>query len=273
MGKLILCRHKESKKPYIVREMGVRLHSLEELCYLIYNNIYVINNDFFSEELLEFIGEEIGEKELQERLEELKKNRAPLAELVVTVLKYVDYYGMDEIVALQEILDTLDTQNVYERLKARGDNLLKSKRYHSAIRNYLRIVDGTPDFSLSGLFYAKVYHNIGVAYAQLMFYQEAAEYFAQSYKIGQHEESKRCQLAAERLAQGDHIIEREDAPEIEYQVKGMMETLTDNARYSDEYRRLNDLEKEREEGFESDYQDAATQILDDWKREYMVYQS
>ena len=39
MGKMILCRTKEAKKPLVVREMGIRIYTLEELCYFIYNNV------------------------------------------------------------------------------------------------------------------------------------------------------------------------------------------------------------------------------------------
>ena len=52
MSSLILCRTKEAVRPYHIRDMGVRIYTLEELCYLVYNNIYVISKDFFSDSLI-----------------------------------------------------------------------------------------------------------------------------------------------------------------------------------------------------------------------------
>lgn len=272
MGKMILCRTKKAKKPLIVKGMGVCIYTLEELCYLIYNNVYVIGDDFFDEELLEFI-ESTGETELADRIAGIKSRRAGLAELVVTVLKYVDYYTVEEIEELKDILETLTTKNVYERLKVRGDAFLERRSYFGAIKSYSAIIDGKPDASLSGLFYAKVYHNMGVAHAGMFLYRQAAAYFDKAYKIGQHEESKKCFMAAKRLAEGEQIIELDDADEEEYVLKREIETLMDNARYSDEYRRLQDIEKIKDGGDIDGYYRAVSEILDEWKRQYISFTS
>lgn len=273
MSGMILCRSKEAKIPYYISDMGIYIYSLEELCYYIYNNIYIIGNDFISEALITFIREETREAALADRLSDLVQQHAGLAELVVTILKYVDYYNMGEIEEIRGILETLNTQNVYERLKSRADSYLGNKCYHSAIRNYQAIIEGPRDASLTGLFYAKVYHNAGVAYAKLFLYQQAAVYFEDAYKIGQHEESRKCFLAAQRLAKGDDIIERDDASEEEYVLKREIETLMDNARYSDTYRRLQEIEHLKDEGRVSEYYKEIAGVLEVWQQQYLKYTS
>lgn len=272
MGKMILCRTKEAKKPLVVREMGICIYTLEELCYFIYNNVYVISDDFFDSTLIEFI-KDTGESELADRITEQKSRSTSLAQIVVTVLKYVDYYTIEEIEKLQDVLEMLGTQNVYERLKARADAFLENKRYYSAIRNYSAIIEGKPDTSLSGLFYAQVYHNMGVAHARMFLYTQAASYFDKAYKIGQHEESKKCFMAASRLAAGSQIIELDDADEEEYVLKREIETLMDNARYSDGYRKIQDIEKIKDEGDIDGYYRAVSDILDEWKQQYIRYKA
>ncbi|MBQ4284143.1 MAG: hypothetical protein IJB96_09475 [Lachnospira sp.] len=271
MGSMILCRTKTAKRPYRVNGIGIRIYSLEELCYYIYNNVYLLGNDFIDENLIEFIGEEIGEKQLSDRLELLLKQKAGLAELMVTILKYVDYYTINEIENIKGVLETLSTQNVLERLKARADSFLENQCYNSAIDNYIKILESPVDTSLSAMFYAKVNHNIGVAYTQLFLYKQAVAYFDEAYKIGWNEESKKCSAAAARMALGENIIERDDTTEEEYVLKREIETLMDNARYSDEYRQLADMEKIKEDGQVTEYYEKITEILESWKNQYIKY--
>ena len=273
MSSLILCRTKEAVRPYHIRDMGVRIYTLEELCYLVYNNIYVISKDFFSDSLINFIGEETGEVKLSARLKQLKDNGGSLTEMVITLFMYVDYYTVDEIEAIKEVLSTLNSQSVCERIKTRGDTYLENSCFYSAIRNYEKILDSPVDTTLPAYFYAKVYHNMGVAYARLFIYDQAESYFNQAYKISQHDESKKCAIAARRMALGDNIIEREDATELEYVVKKELETLMDNARYSDEYRQMADIDKHKDESDIGTYYSSVSSILNQWEQQYLKYKS
>ena len=146
-----------------------------------YNNIYVISKDFFSDSLISFISEETGEKNLAARLKSLKDGNSNLAEMVITLFMYVDYYTVEEIEAIKGVLETLNSQNVSERLKTRGDTYLENGCYYSAIRNYQKIIDSPVDTTLPAYFYAKVYHNIGVAYAKLFIFDQAETYFNEAF--------------------------------------------------------------------------------------------
>ena len=160
-----------------------------------------------------------------------------------------------------------------ERLKTRGDTYLENSCFYSAIRNYEKILDSPVDTTLPAYFYAKVYHNMGVAYARLFIYDQAESYFNQAYKISQHDESKKCAIAARRMALGDNIIEREDATELEYVVKKELETLMDNARYSDEYRQMADIDKHKDESDIGTYYSSVSSILNQWEQQYLKYKS
>lgn len=128
--------------------MSINIYSLEELCYYIYNNIYLIGTDLVDDGLISYIDNELEESELAKQLQFLVSEEAGLSEIVMTILHYVDYYDNDEIEELKEIIDGLDKQNATERLKLRADNFLNSRRYDSAIRNYELIVYGRKDESL-----------------------------------------------------------------------------------------------------------------------------
>ena len=142
MSGIILGRTGRALKPLVLEEPGVQIYSLEELCYYIYNNIYILTNAFLDEKLIAFIRTEIKEPLLADKLEQLKCENAGLAEAVVTILKYVDYYDTAEIEQVKDLLAMLDTQNVYERMKMRADRFLEKGCYYSAISNYDKIVNG-----------------------------------------------------------------------------------------------------------------------------------
>ena len=61
MSGLILCRDKSVTHPYYVKELGLHLYTGEELCYFIYHNIPLINEDFLDESLFEFLNQ-LGEE-------------------------------------------------------------------------------------------------------------------------------------------------------------------------------------------------------------------
>ena len=75
------------------------------MCYFIYNNIYFISIDFFDDDFNSFV-EETGQKQLVQIIADLKSRNAGLAQIVVSVLKYVDYYSNEEIEQLSGVLST-----------------------------------------------------------------------------------------------------------------------------------------------------------------------
>ena len=264
MGKIILCRGKKADTPLTVLQTGVKLYTAEELCYYIYNNIYLIGQDFIDDNLISFL-DETGEKELAERVRKLKETGGSLAQIFVIILKTIDYYSVAEIEQLREILNTLGKQSVCERLKARGDGYLNAGYYFAAVRCYESIIKDYKGKDLLAADYAKVYHNLGTAYARMFMYDKAVIYYDEAYRTGQHEESKKCSIAALIMAKKDKEPVNVDVDEDE------LETLMDNARYSDEYRELEDIARLKADGNLAQYNRAVDERLDRWRTSYIKY--
>ena len=263
MGKIILCRGQRTDKPYVTPQTDIKLYSAEELCYYIYNNIYLIGQDLIDDNLIEFL-QAVGEGELAARVKKLKESGASLAQILVTILKSIDYYSVAEIEQLKEILNTLGKQSVCERLKARGDGYLNAKFYFAAISCYESIIKDYKGKDLLAADYAKVYHNLGTAYARMFMYEKAVEYYDEAYRLGQHEESKKCSIAASIMAKKDKEPVHVDVQEDEYVVQRELETLMDNARYSDEYRELEDIDRLKGDGNLTQFNQAIDAKLTSW---------
>ena len=51
MGELLLCKEAPVTVGYLFPDTGISVYSLEELCYYINENIFLIEKDFMSDEL------------------------------------------------------------------------------------------------------------------------------------------------------------------------------------------------------------------------------
>ena len=49
MGSLILCHKKRAKRPFEISRVHMRIYTIEELCYYICNNLYLIDYTIVNE--------------------------------------------------------------------------------------------------------------------------------------------------------------------------------------------------------------------------------
>ncbi|MDD6572594.1 MAG: hypothetical protein PUF12_09455 [Thermoflexaceae bacterium] len=268
MGGLILCRSEEAKKPYYISSLGIYVYSLEELCYGIYNNIYLIGSDFVDDALIDFIRNETKDKWLADELAFLKEKNAGLREMVITILLYVDYYTKKEVDELRTLIDNLSALGAEERLKRRADNFLFNKKYDSAIKNYADILNAK-EHMMKDDFYGNVFHNTGTAYGKLFLFEQAAECFKMAYQLNNREESLKGYFMAAALA-GIKVDEELDDGELKEECIKEMDAVTKNIMDSEEYIEIARIGKLRSEGNFVEYNARLKSIFDKWKADYIA---
>ena len=285
MSGMILCRSEYSKRPYYIEGAGVNVYSIEEISYFLYHDIYLVGADFFCEELFVFIERDIKEPGLAKRLRYLKEQKAGLSELVLTILRYVDFYSEEEIAQLGSLIERLDTQNVWERLKARADNYLSNRRYNSAISNYEEIIYGRHDSSLGEEFYGNVWHNMGTAYAGMYDFTMACECFRQAIELNHNEATIKCyyyamQFIRMREEKGqteesseDGITEDEDGSqdereELMYVAGRELENCLDSAVGSEGYSAVAAVLSDKAQGRVAEYYSGVENLIRTWQDEY-----
>ena len=64
MGNLLLCNQQIAAMPYYMEGISVNLYSMEELCYFIANNTYLLEREFMCEDLCTWIEKELKMVEL-----------------------------------------------------------------------------------------------------------------------------------------------------------------------------------------------------------------
>ena len=67
MGAVMICKREPAETPYYIESMGIRIYSMEELAYFLYENIYLVDKRMLGERLWEWLRTEMHNPELAER--------------------------------------------------------------------------------------------------------------------------------------------------------------------------------------------------------------
>lgn len=183
MGSLILCHKKKAKHPYEISRIHRRIYTIEELCYYLCNNLYLIDYTIINEQLCKWIGEELELSELADLLLDLLKNHSSVEQFVLQILNSSRIYTQGELAHIQNVLEKLKNQKEVERQKFKADCLFESGELESAILVYMSIVNGERDDSVDSRFYGRVYACLASAYGRAFLYEESARMYEKAYKI------------------------------------------------------------------------------------------
>lgn len=182
MSGMMLCSA-AAKKPYYLKDMDINIYSIEELAYFLYHHLYLVDEEFFSEDLIVYLEEELHQDLVAKGIRQAKTHGGGLTEMISFVVKAASYFDAEELSKFQKELDILGSKSSLERLKAKGDILLSCKKYNSALECYKYIMMKRRDPALQPHFYGSVYNNMGVISARMFKYKNAASLFRSAYKI------------------------------------------------------------------------------------------
>ncbi|MDR0964476.1 MAG: DUF1150 domain-containing protein [Clostridium sp.] len=190
--------------PYSIENLGLRVYCIEELCYVIKENAFLLDEEFLGKDMIDWIAHDLGLGELAKGLWDRMRQHLPLRELVVFLLEYTGFYEADQIHRIQEILRKGEGRDQYERMKLRADSYAQRKRYALAlsiymeIRRQLQAEEGYRQDRITN-FEKSVLHNEGVVLARLMRFEDAAACFRQAYETSADDKELFAYLAAVRM--------------------------------------------------------------------------
>lgn len=273
MGKVILCSGNRAKHPYIFNSSHVRIYTMEELCYFVYNNIEAIGEELFREELTVFIRDELGLYERAEFIEGLRKNQAGIKDIVVSILCSTDYYSEKEIKDLLFEMDLLYKLKPVQRKKRNADILMKKDKYGEAVKEYRKILNLKEAADLTSVEYGNILHNIAVADASAGVFFSAAEGFREAYERNHDKESLKQYLYALKLSKQDTLYEKEidNYVRIRSLADEIESDVSDLDKYwggTEEYMLYKYVLQLREQGQISEYYKKIDEILDGLKNKY-----
>ncbi len=209
MGKVILCAGRKAEKPYVIKTSGVRIFTIEELCYCLRSELDMLDESVIDREMALFIKDELGFPERGELLEQLILTRSDLKSRLVVIFCTGDYYDESEIRQICRELDELSGMSPVGRRKRRADRYLAGGFYAEALKEYRGIMASPESASLEKTEYGNILHNLGVIYIRSGRYDLAVDMFREAYEHNDSEESLKCYFYSLKLGhrENDYIKE------------------------------------------------------------------
>jgi len=197
MGKVILCVGRYAEIPYYLESGGVRIYSVEELCYFLRENALLLDAEIMKPELAEWLKSECELPELAKEMKRYLKEKKTLNEYVGLIMNSIHYCTEAEWKEMDRLLTESRDWNSDERIKGRTDYHFHKGKYLYALLGYENLYHEIKekDSELS----AKILHNLGTVYAKLFLFEVAASYYKQAYDQGAGESSYFSYLAANRM--------------------------------------------------------------------------
>ena len=196
MGELLLCNQPIAKIPYYIEGISINIYSLEELCFYILNNTFLIDRDFVNEELCTWIEMQMKNPKLALQRREIMQENGSIEQFVLTILDSCSYCTKEEKNQIVLELKLLEEKSDFECNKIKADKLMEKEKYLSAIYEYKRLL-ASDDIDLENdILVGNIYHNLGTAYARLFLFEEAIKAYSKAYSLNQNKESlKECLIA------------------------------------------------------------------------------
>lgn len=273
MGKLIQCSSPLALTPYHFRLTDTNVYSMEEVCYYIWHNIYMIQEEVFDREFVMWIEKELHMEETSHKLACLIQDHKNLKDIVVTICCSCDYYDEDEINALIRLMDEIEQMPAYARKKHKGDTYLACHSYEKALEEYEKVFESDEILHAEKEAYGSIFHNMGVAYSNLAEFRQAAEYFLKAYEQNKKDASLSQGLFALRLSKDVEgykkaLVDFDVSPEKQLQWEKEYTQVISQSSQCREALKIEKLRNVMKSGNVAEYYDKVHKYVLDWKNEY-----
>lgn len=222
MENVILCNGNYALHPYYLEQDDLHLYSVEELCYYLYKNAFLIGEDFFKDELFDWMSQELGLVEWVQQLRIMRQKDPDILRTMEVLFRLTGYCDNEEIAHVRSVFRESHDLSLTERRKLRADAYCEKKQYAMAMAEYEQLLRETDETQIK--FRAKLYHNLGVCLAGLFRYEAAAERFQRAFEVYPNTESYVQFLTALKLGNSrekyltylsEHPESYEDSLEVE----------------------------------------------------------
>ncbi len=170
---LILCETRIADNPYYISELGIRIHTLEELAYFIFNYPYLSLDNFAGDRLVQFLNEEL----------KLPVKDGTEDEILLNILYLSDYYSYDEIDLYKNKAAEIRSLKKHEFLYAKGDFLLSIEKYGKAELCFRNALKESEYYNAEDTFKSRVLKKRGCCFANMFDFESAFQSFKDALVI------------------------------------------------------------------------------------------
>ena len=271
MTNVMLCTGTYAQTPYFWKKPDLQLHSMEEMCFYIVRNRYLIDQDYFDHSLVNWIREECSMGELADRLDDLLYRSGSVVDLCMEILQAVGYNTPEEIEKTRETLTNNTDMDIYEKHLAQADFLVENQKYSQAYAAYEELKQSAPKGDLA--LQAQIHYNEGIMNTRLYDFEEAATCFQSAYEMDHSPRSYLSYLSALRLAMPEkEYVDRVSGDRRAYQFSLTLESMIREAEEayakSTEYQMIKQLFRYRRDGLTKQYYALVEKITRDQREAY-----
>lgn len=183
MGSIILCHKKKAENPYEITRIHRKIYTLEELCYYLNHNMYLIDNTIMNEQFCLWLENELELLELAYDLRDALLDHCGRKRFVKIIMKHSNIFNNVELNYIEDVLNKIKEQKEVEQRKSKADNLLRNGEVEEAILVYQAILRDERDLTVDEKFYGKIYACLGAAFGRAFLYKEAMEMYDKAFQI------------------------------------------------------------------------------------------
>lgn len=274
-----VCVGEYAKNSYCIPGLELQVFCMEELCYCLRENAFLLDLSLLDEKLVDWIAEECKIKELASQLYPLVRKQGSLSSFVSLLFEYVGLYGEGTIRELDSVLKEGAGLSRIEKRKNQIDYLVGKRKYSAAVHQYQELLAGWQEECNHGMempanrVKAGILHNMGVALTGMMEYKKAADAFKAAYDMEKNEDSYLAYFAAKRMELNEKdylafIAEQPDSYELSLQLERKVERVKEEFREQAAYRELEELQEWRFGSDKQRYYDELEKIAGVLKANY-----
>ncbi len=244
-----VCVGEYAANPYYIAGLELPVYSVEELCFCLRENAFLLDGSLMHDELVEWLDRECGLKELAGELHPLIHRKGSLSAFVTMIMEYVGFYDSSDIRKTEQALKQGAGLSAIEKRKSQIDYLVQKKKYAAAVRGFDSLLAkwNEPEDEgrelPAGRVRASILHNKAVALAGLMLYGHSAESFLEAYMTDGDTEHYLAYLAAKRMELDESAyiaFAAEQVRDYEYTLalEKRLERMEEDWKLQPEYQRL-----------------------------------
>lgn len=273
MSRVIVSTGKLAKRPYRMAKIERNIYSIEELCYSLVQSAQFLDTGIMDPELVRWIDTELGLPKLADKLKGYLGKERALSEFVSCILDYCGYVTENRKLQTRQIVASGQGMEPYERRCRHAAATASAGHSYAAIAEYEEILKDLPEPERE--LRADIEKNLGLIYADLFRFRQAADHFKESFSISGQAKTYLNYLAAVRMSLSDEeylsfITEHPESYnaslELEKRIR-QANTLYDT---SEEKERINRLRRYESEGQETNYEILLHQTMQKMKDDYRL---
>lgn len=199
MSSYILCQTKKANIPYYIENISINIYSIEELCYYLYHNLYLIDHTIINERLCRWLEEELDLPKLAAKVRPHLGKFSGIEDVLYPIFKEINYLTYEELRTLNGKLARLDSEETIVREKKKGDALVENGMYVNAIHVYQSLLEKEETLKGKDDLLESIEHNLGCTYSYLFQMEKALECFWKAYTIKKRKEALKVYLLAYKM--------------------------------------------------------------------------